>query len=322
MNKKGIAFIIVAIVFLAVMSIIHFSGASYNLKDKQSAIEIRMVTMNDFLKDFYGDAERAAYISGYRTFIAMEEHISQDSHAFLTDPEATFIECFMNGTIDGNSIDIMENSSFSSYQDRVNAISNTFDVDFSANLTHVAMEHNDPWNVNVTMDFDIFVQDRKGLAKWETQKRIITQIPIIDLKDPLYSVKSGLVVTVKPFSGDFFVNDSSDQNDTSGLYAMFNESYYMASARAPSFVMRFSGNLSNSTYGIESFVNTEDLSKPGFTTYYYENNSIIDYIYFNGSIDTAKYCTFQNLPGFFKLDNETVNSGMYGIFGNISYGLC
>ena len=61
--------------------------------------------------------------------------------------------------------------------------------------------------------------------------------------------------------------------------------------------MRMEGNLSNSTFGIESLVNLAELQAQGLVT---KDKSIVDYIYF-GNQNPASY-RINKTPEWFKLD--------------------
>lgn len=288
--------------------------------------------MNHFLRDFYHDADRAAYISGYRTFIAMEEFLTDPGHGdisgvtqkgFFINPSKVFIEAFMNGTIAGMPVGIMENASFKNYQARVNNITEKIDIIFNATVTHASMEHQNSWSVDVTLHFSVRLRDKRGLASWNTTKTLVTTIPIVDLKDPLYTVNTGLPVTVRTYPYDEFINDTGDQNHTYWLKEFLDETYFISSNRSPSFVMRFSNNLSPSEFGIESMVNILDLKQKGLSIV--ENASIVDFLYFNESDGTAHNCSFEGhpaLPAWLKLDNESLEYPYDELGTEIESGMC
>ena len=70
--------------------------------------------------------------------------------------------------------------------------------------------------------------------------------------------------------------------------------------------MRFEGNLSNSTYGIESLVNIIDFSRQSIETY---DKSVIDYEYFNETYDKSDdKCDFEDMPSWFRIDENRLES--------------
>lgn len=316
-GRKAFAFTIIAVIFITILGILFFTQTRYSQRDKQDAIETRISTMDDFLKDFFYDSNRAAYISGYRAFIAMESYLTDPSNrdipgvtsrGFFINPSKTFIEVFMNGTMGGEQILIMDNASFQSYHVKVNNISKKIDIIFNATVIRATMTQKDPWSVDVAIDFHIMLNDSKGLASWNLTKRVVTSIPILELKDPLYSVNTGLPVTIKKYPYDNFVADYGTFNDTTNFTRFLEETYFIHTNRSPSFVMRFSNDLSPSPYGIESMVNIPDIvNKKGEA--YFGNRSIVDFIYFNGTEGTAHYCDFEGtpkIPAWVKIDNKSI----------------
>ena len=99
------------------------------------------------------------------------------------------------------------------------------------------------------------------------------------------------------------------------LKDFLNSTRYRAYSSAPSFLMRLEGNLSSSSYGIETLVNTNELSFLELTVY---DRSSVDYIYF-GSQSTTDYkihnITDVYMPGF-RLDDDHVDE--YNV-GNFTY---
>jgi hypothetical protein len=89
-----------------------------------------------------------------------------------------------------------------------------------------------------------------------------------------------------------------------------NNSYYVASTTAPSYLMRFEGDLSNSSLGIESLVNLEELNKQNIPVV---NKTLVDYIYFNSTNNPTEYCNVQNMPDWFRIDQA--HASFYDITG-------
>jgi hypothetical protein len=104
--------------------------------------------------------------------------------------------------------------------------------------------------------------------------------------------------------------------DISELRSFYFNGYYLASNYAPSFLMRLSGQLTPSPYGIESFVNINVFSaKKSSVDYYYFSPSLISGYKIKGmpNCENSTICSNDNLPHFY-LDNlqAVVNSsGVY-----------
>lgn len=300
LHKKGVFFTLISILLVVILIVLFFGKNSGYFRDRQESVEIRITTMNDFMQDFYNDAQRAVYISTFRSFIAMEDWLSRTGY-YVNDTEDMFRVVFMTGAINGTQQDVMDDSTFMDYERKVNSIAGRIDINMSVNVTDVIIEHDTPWTLNVTLDMEVIAQDKRGLVTWNDNKSLVTQVQIIELRDPLFAIGTlGRVPqTILRSPYDEFVVAGS----TTNLERFVNNSYYINSTRAPSFLMRFEGNLSPSPYGIESVVDLADLSAQGMSVGV--NRSVIDFIYFNGTEHTAVICDVQNMPSWYALDQES-----------------
>ena len=326
MNKRAAVYVIVATFFIAVMAIVFLILAEPPRGSFTSSSE-RVLTMDKFLTDFESDIDRATYIAAFRSMLAMEEYVSQNG-VYFTNLSAPFQEAFVQGTINGTESQILLNSTIEDYALRTEQIAGQVGITLAINVTKVVLVQDDPWNVRVNLSFTVNVSDARGTASWNYNFTRSTLVPITDLRDPIYSVSTlGKVQNqVKAANITLFVNDTGNRNDTSALQSFINLSLYRASTRAPSFLMRFTGNLSASPYGIESIVNIPRLSSQDIII----NSSLstIDYLYFGGGTPSnqsavATACTIQNLvyvPDWFRLDAAHLPD--YNITGALSYSAC
>lgn len=292
MSKKGYSYLLVASIIIAIVLIVFLTSQRYKFQDKQEITEIRIKTINDFIKGFNDDIQRSTYISSFRTFLALEDQISQ-SGTYFNSTKEVFKETFYNGTINGVEKDILNGSSFEDYISKVNILSNNMGINTTIRVLDINIKHSDPWHLQVDIDTEISVDDVNGIASWNFNKTFITQVPIYDLRDPLYAVNTNNRVpnTVVRTPNTTLVN--SINNDTANLVAHIEESYYIESTDAPNFLMRFENNMSPDIYGIESIVNIEDLSDQDIDVY--ADRVKIDYIYFN-NLATDKICNIDNIP--------------------------
>jgi len=285
--------------------IAYFSLKNYNYTDAQESVTSRIITLNDFIEDLNNDVGKATFIAAYRSLIAMEDHIALTGQYF-NNSETAFEELFFNGTLNGMNKTIMNASSFRDYITRVSQIASDVGITMNMEIDSVTLAHKDPWHVAVTVNFSNYVNDTKETAHWTYKTSKETMVPIIELRDPIYSVQTLNRVPNVIIQTNLtpFVNDVADANDTTNLQIHANESYYIASTMAPSYVMRLEGNFSNSTYGIESLVNIQELTYQGLTIETLK--SIVDYIYFDPNVSTTlDLCSgIINLTSWFKVERD------------------
>lgn len=303
LNKKGIFFTLITITILALFATTY---TAHTLLQDRGPINSRIATLNSFVNSVEQDLPRQTYVSGYRAILLFGKHITETG-TYITDPSASLSELFFNATLEGKSQELMTDATF---QNLENFLSNNAQK-INANLTlqnpTISISQTDPWNLKITLTTILTIQDKGGLASWN--KTSITQafIPIKNFDDPIYSVNTGGKVLKK-------INQTPYQTfvtgaDYSNLTSHFQNSLYISSTSAPSFLMRLQGNLSASTFGIESLVNPQDLADVGMSAEY---KSVVDYIYF-GSSNPSKY-TVPSVPNLI-LDDQDNHLAIYNVSG-------
>ncbi len=311
LSRKGIMYTLVSIIMILIIGTIFISVAKRSSHEAFAATESRVQTMEGFLKDVERDSERAAHIAGFRSLIAMEQKVATTGMAFnVSDgvlnltPDAAFMESFVNGTIGGTHYSIMDDSTFSEYLLRVQDTAATQGIICNMSVINITLWQTDAWHLRVNYTLDIQLSDVSHIALWRTNRTFIGQVPIIDIRDPLFSMNTyGRVQrTIRPDIGVVFVNVSGNKNDTSGFIYHYNNSLYTAAGRGPSILMRFANNFSDSVYGIESLVDIKELNSQNITV---DNRaSVVDYLYFNRTPAIA--CNISNitnkLPVEIKID--------------------
>jgi len=296
LNKKSIFFSItaIALITLTIFSLTIYTR--YRLRDKIMVTETRIYSMNNFIDDVEKDIERGIYISGFRALMSMEQYIT-DRGIFLYDINSCFEEAFLNGTINNSQMGLMNESTFINWTQRIKEQAMKLDIIVDFDINSVIIYQKNPWTTNIDINVTLNVEDVKKTASWQRPLYITTNISIQEFEDPLYVINSYGRVTntiIKTNITDFVVND-----DITNLKTHVNNSYYIESDTAPSFLMRLEGNLSNSEYGVESLVNLEEFQAQEVPI---RDRSVVDYIYF-GDQTTTNY-NIQDMPSWFKLDEE------------------
>lgn len=325
MNSRGMMFTFVVLIALSLVFLIAYSSTRQSITTKQQIYEARILTMNDFVKSFESDSERAAYIAAFRSLIALEDYVSQNA-AFVNDTEFYFRQLFYYGNISGDDFkfDIMNASTFRDYERRVNLIARQVNMDFTTQVSRIDLEMANPWTVRVKVYVGVNLTDLSDLARWRYNTTVIAHVPIVDLRDPMYSVhtlgKLPVIVRKSPFT--IFVNDTDDRNDTQNLQTHLNESFYISNPMAPNFLMRFENRIMPDENGIESLVNLQVLADQGVYIGCNEY-SVVDYLYFNKT-ETELLCRIQNMefpPDYwFVIDKEHID--IYQINNTLEHGPC
>jgi hypothetical protein len=292
-NKKAIFFTIIAIVLISLF-IASFS-LFYVMKDR-SSVNKRVDTMNNFIFSLNQDISRQGYISGYRALLSLQDYISS-SGEYLDNAEESVREATVNGTVNGQISNLMEGYTLPELNIRISDFAKKMNLDATYTLKNVSIKQEDPWNIIIEIEIELYFEDKSQIASWNKTEKIISKIEIIDFEDPLYVINTNGFIANKIKMVDNFT--FVEGTNVSNLLRHVNKSAYIASELAPSFLDRLEGKLSPNPNGIESLVYLPDLSAQGLTI---KEKSVVDYIYFSDQNPTS--FRISGMPDWFRLDDE------------------
>ena len=245
MNKRGIFFTILVILIFSLFlaSFTFYSG----IKERKTT-QKRVESMNSFLLSVEEDLPRKLFVSGFRSIFILETKII-DSGNYISNPESRMEEMIFNGTLDGESQELMLGATYpeiiSSVQERADKIN----VNLTLGNPVFSVEQEDPWNVKFTLEVDLSMQDKSGLASWSKTETITAYVPVQNFEDPIYVVNTNGLVINKIIRSPYSVFVSG--NDYTNLSLHSENSYYIADSDAPSFIDRLQGVISESPNGID-----------------------------------------------------------------------
>lgn len=296
MKKKAIFYTTAAIALTIVIFVSYSAYNTYRLSDKMDTMQTRIETMNFFIKDVEKDLKNGIYIAGFRTLLSFNEYIATNG-TYLDNINKRFMESFLNGTVYNQQLSLMQDTTFTDWANRISAQANKIDITFNFTINDVKLNQSDPWSVDIGLNVSLDIRDKRNTSYWIRNRYLISTINIIGFEDPLYVVNSKGRVTntiVKSNITQFVVGGKADN-----LMRHANNSYYLAHNDSPSFLMRFQGDLGNSSMGIESLVNLDEFQSQSLAI---KDRSVVDYIYF-GTKPTTNF-RINNTPEWFKIDGN------------------
>jgi hypothetical protein len=296
LQKKAIFFTFTAIILLAALVFSFSIYSRYRMRTRGLVIETRVNTMNSFMKDIDKDIIRGSFISSHRSILTMAEYVSANG-VYIDDVGARFEEVFLNGTINSSFQTLMYDTTFNDWVSRMQYQGGRINIEMNFDIKSIVINQSDPWNVDIYLDTNIYVNDATDIAAWNITRTIKTVVPIEGFEDPAYALNTGgkvlNTINKTPFT-DFVA-----ANDTSNLQSHTDNSYYVEWSTAPSFLMRLEGNLSSSPYGIESLIDLQKLIDQGIEV---EERSVVDHIYWSNK-SVASY-NIDSMPSWFMMDDE------------------
>jgi len=302
MNKKGIFFTFAAIA-LSIIIILSFNVyTDYRLNDKMGVIEIRVNTMNNFIKDLENDIGNVIFIAGFRSLLSLEDYMMGHDEFFNVVDTPTlasaFDEVFRLGTIQygtgTENMPLMKNNTFINWTTKIKEQADKTDISLDFTINSVTISQSDPWLVNIKVNLDIDVQDNKNTASWKIDNKDYTKkINITGFVDPLYLVNTDGVANNT-------MRETPFTSWPADLSAHLTNAYYREHSDAPNYLMRFENNLVSDSNGIESLV-TLRLKGKGLSI---NAKSAVDYIYFDSSNDPPSCNVVDIADTDFRLDSS------------------
>jgi hypothetical protein len=310
-GRRGYFFSIVAIFMIILFISMIAARDKFRYTEKSLVVSNRVHTINNFIRDFESDLDREMYIGGFRTFLSIHRYMRQ-SEDFLDDVDQTFFEMFVNGTYNGTIIELLReegvSSDLMSWKDRVNEEAAKMNIRVDIAPRSLELVQVTPWIIRANLHMDVNVSDIRGLAMWTFNKTYSHDFEIEGFEDPLYTIYTEGKITYLVNRTRFTSFVHPVTNSTYNLSYHINETMYRESGTAPSYLMRFEGNLSNSTVGIESIVDFLQFNKQNIPV---RNKTQVDYLYFNTASHPPEYCNIQNMPYWFRIDQD--HAAAYGI---------
>ncbi len=303
LNKKAVFFTLITITILTLFAT---SYTTHTFFKNRESINNRITTLNNFVQSIEEDLPRQIYISGYRTIFLFNKRIVETS-SYITNTQSSMEELFFNGTLCGETQSLMNDATFTNLQNFLKSNSQKINANINLQNPTIALSQNDPWNLKITFNATLIIEDNGGLASWNKTSSIDVLIPIANFDDPIYAANTAGKILNRINQTPY--KTFATGGDYTNLTTHFQNSLYKESTSAPSFLMRLQGNLSSSPNGIESLVNPQKLADVGISVKY---KSVIDYIYFSAN-DPIKY-TVPSFPNLI-LDNESNHLEIYNVSG-------
>lgn len=301
-NKKAMFFTLAAIVILLIFML---SYSIYTIVEDRTPINKRIDSMNNFVFSLEKDISRQGYISGYRAILSLESYITTNG-TFIANSGESIKETLLNGSINGMAVNLMENYRLRDWNSRIQSFGDKMNLIINYSLKNITVTQDDPWNVRIDMEIELFIKDKGNLASWNKTEIISSRVEITNFEDPLYIVNTNGLVANKIIKTIYlpFVQGTNVSN----LLSHAENSYYINSTTGPSFLDRLEGKTSSNPDGIESLVYLPSLSSQGISV---KDKSVVDYLYFSN--DNPDSHNIQGMPSWFKLDDSHLE--IYNVTG-------
>src|SRR3989338_5650255 len=176
-KKRGIFYTTAAIALTLVIIATYSAYSTYKLSDRMDVIGTRIETVNSFIKDVEKDIEKGAYIAGFRTLLSFNEFIAANG-------------TFINGTINGYPMSLMQDSTFTDWANKISAESKKIDITFNFTINEIRLSQSDEWSVDIGLNLTLDIRDKRNTSSWIRDRYLTTRVDITGFEDPLYVINS------------------------------------------------------------------------------------------------------------------------------------
>ncbi|MBU1203934.1 MAG: LamG domain-containing protein [Nanoarchaeota archaeon] len=298
MNKKGVIFTYVSLLFLVVI-ILLFS--IYTRNKSRFEVEVTAVVaenMDNFIETLETEYIPAAVKASTNKAVQVLEEEIRERGDYLNGDASDYVRnVLVNGfypeaeqciSCDGGWMTGMEEDNVNYTLENIArqleqlAMSIGIKLDFDdINIEDVVVKQGDAWNLQVDVPISYSISHEMRKIKWgqRTQERV-TDVLITDFKSPVYLVEG------KEGGRDILINKYPDTHasplDALKLADAIENYYFYENPNAPSFLKMLVGDFSSDPNGISSFIHPGNYNVLGV--------SATDYNYFGGK----KACSPEN----------------------------
>ena len=284
-SKRGMFFTLIAITVMALFIVLFTPQADISLQKDTEAIATRINSVNNYVDDLENEYfETILRATTYKALLSLIFYInSTQSH--IVDLDSAFSEVAINGTLNGEPIDkitvkkIMYNNTLTNWSNRIiGTAKNTLNVNTTISIINVSVYQTKPWSIDANLKVNFAVNS--NVAEWKKENvTITTSLSIEGLYDPYYLVNTAGLYSnqIKRSSVEF-----NQWNIPKVREHLRNGTYvYWQNSDAPSFLMRFTNTITNSSCcGIESLVNPNKVIPSD------QIESYVDYLFWTHAFNT------------------------------------
>lgn len=314
--KKGFVFSVFVITAMALIVMTYRMKVEFREENRAEIYRGRIEQINLFIDDMERDMERALYVTSFRAFLGADEYIHKYMK-YIDDVNSRLPELILHGTINGELLNATNSSTFTDWTNRITNLSKSLNIEVEFKNIEIEVKQDDPWKINVSLSADASISDFENVIGWNlsVKKSTLIDIGSANFPDPIYFVESldnvgndsnPLLNRIQRSPYDrLWINETMNPFPTNiNVDNLLNHTlgqFYWNNTRAPSYLMRLQGNFSNSTYGIESFVNVINNSNIWEFSDAGEATCVVDYQFFSTGCVGDKH-RVQNMNNRFYLD--------------------
>ncbi|MEK6983367.1 MAG: hypothetical protein AABX33_02240 [Nanoarchaeota archaeon] len=263
-HKNGIFFTFISITIMTIFILVFTPQSDVSLQKDLESTRTRVNSVNNYVNDVENRYfEAVLRVSGFAAIESLALYMNKTG-LYLTDLDAAFYEVILNGTINNVPIDpitgekLMEDNTLVNWSNKIiDAGRDTLNVNTTIIINNASASQTTPWDIDLSLSLNLTV--KSGTADWKNVEAVTATFGIEGLDDPYYLINTlgeyRNLVSMSNIEFNKWNITHVREHIRNGTYVHFQNSI------APSFLMRFTNTISNSSCcGIESFVNPNLIS--------------------------------------------------------------
>ncbi len=188
-KHKGFIYTLFVISFLSALML--FISIQKSAESKPELAEkIRADEVVSFVKSVSNDINRGLYISGKRAILSLDNHILEGTGTFAEEANISTVELMLNGTLNGEHSDIMENSTIINWTDALIAISNGQKMNAIISIESMSVVPASAFEVAVKSNISAYIYDPFTKIAYNKTLVAVQNIPINAFEDPYIAINS------------------------------------------------------------------------------------------------------------------------------------
>jgi len=304
--KKGVVFSLFVITAISLVMLSYQIKTEFKEEIKAETFVNRAELINQFIDNFEKDLSRTLKLSTKSSFESAYNYMKSTGY-LGSNFDLRMKELILFGTILGTPQATSEDKTIYSWLEGINLIANQLNINISLDEISIYLTQKDAWTINITMTTNVSISDNLGQLKWNYTliKNTMLDISNEGLPDPVYYIESvgTMENLIKKTNYSTFWYNLSGSINVDYLTNHVTNQFYHNNSNAPSFIMRYKGDLSSNEYGIESFVNI--VSGSAVCTNSVTGDCSVcttDYQFFSEGCSSPKQ--IENMEPRFKIDNS------------------
>jgi len=204
---KGVLFtFMIVLIALTLVSLIGIQKTLTSYYREKMIIGTRVKSMNNFYDDIIIDSSKALDIITKESVVIAISRIVTSGEP-LEDAVSVLEELILDGTFNGTSEVLMENSTFQSWIERMEGLGILKGFNTNIEFQNLEIQQYDSWNLLASIDIHINISDKQTSASLKRNISLNQLVSVEGFEDPIFPLntfgRATSIIKKSPYWGNF-----------------------------------------------------------------------------------------------------------------------